>query len=105
MPSAMFKIHDEAADELRQVTDWFLERSVDAARSFIAELDRALARILSNPGMGAHYLYGTRGVKLHRFRYVLVYKDVGDFVHVIAVAHTSRRKGYWRKRLHDIEDS
>jgi hypothetical protein len=33
-----------------------------------------------------------------RFRYALIYTVVGDQIRILAVAHHSRRPGYWRGR-------
>lgn len=99
-----FKVHDEAANEIRATTDWYLGKSTDAAQHFLNSLSRAFDRILSQPLMSARYLYSTRAVKFHRFRLVIVYKEVRGTIHVLALAHTSRRKGYWRRRLRDIEE-
>lgn len=104
MPLAKFKLHDEVADEIRAAKNWYLAKGPDKAQRFVDEFNHALARVLSHPSMSARYLYSTRAVKLHRFRYVIVYKEVQGVVHMIALAHTSRRKGYWRKRLRDIEE-
>jgi toxin ParE1/3/4 len=104
MPPAKFKLHEEAANEIRATKDWYLAKDHDAAQHFLDELNRALGRILSQPSMCARYLYSTRAVKLHRFRYVIVYKEIQGVVHIVALAHTSRRKGYWRRRLRDIHE-
>ena len=34
-----------------------------------------------------------------RFPYVIFYAEYPERVHVLAVAHTSRRPGYWKKRI------
>lgn len=104
MPPAEFRLHNEAADEIRAAIDWYMTRSNDAAQAFLDEFGRALDRILADPAMGAPYLYGTREVKLHRFRYVTVYKEIHDIVHVVALSHTSRRPGYWKDRLGDLKE-
>jgi hypothetical protein len=36
---------------------------------------------------------------VHRFPYSVVYEVIGDVVHVIAVAHSSRLPGYWYDRV------
>ena len=103
MPPEKFKLHEEAANEIRAAKDWYLTKGPDVAQHFLEALSHALSRILSQPSMSARYLYSTRAVKLHRFSHVIVYKEVQGVIHVVALAHTSRRKGYWRRRLRDIE--
>jgi len=36
---------------------------------------------------------------VRRFPFLIVYAMLGDQLVVIAVAHTSRKPGYWRERL------
>jgi hypothetical protein len=36
---------------------------------------------------------------LHRFPYLLIYREREDgVIQILAVAHTSRRPGYWKER-------
>lgn len=42
---------------------------------------------------------GVRRVRVPRFPYQVVYLQVGNDVHVIAIAHDSREPAYWRERL------
>jgi plasmid stabilization system protein ParE len=34
-----------------------------------------------------------------RYPYVIFYEDEPERVHILAVAHTSRRPGYWKTRI------
>lgn len=77
------------------------ERAGAGARLMKA-FERTTARIATAPGQGNPYLYGTRRFILPRFPYSTVYVAPDDHGHVIAVAHHSRRPGYWRKRLKDV---
>lgn len=104
MPRAKFRIHNAASDEIRAATSWYLERSADAAEGFLTEFDEALNRVLSNPLMWPEYLFGTRGHQLHRYPFVLVYRFSGQ-VEILAVAHTSRRPGYWKERRFENEET
>jgi hypothetical protein len=41
---------------------------------------------------------GVRQKVLHRFPFALIYEIDADEIRVFAVAHHSRRPGYWRDR-------
>ena len=97
------RIHDSAAEEIDEAKAWYLSRSLEAARGFADEFDHALDRILANPLMWSRYIKGTRQVKMHRYPYLVIYKHPGSEVQIVAVAHTSRRPGYWAKRRFDTE--
>jgi plasmid stabilization system protein ParE len=63
---------------------------------FLAAVDDAIARAVANPGVGALTATGYRGVKTKRFKYVVYYRSpTAGVVEVFAVAHASRRPGYW----------
>jgi plasmid stabilization system protein ParE len=94
------QLHGEAAAEYDAAFDWYLARSPEAALRFDAEVERAVAEILEAPLRWAAGPHQTRKFLLRRFPFTLIYRGraSGD-IQVIAVAHTSRKPGYWRLRL------
>ncbi len=99
MPSLSVVFHRLAAREYRSARDWYAERSSEAAENFRIAVDHAVSRISSEreflPKLGPVY----RFVRVRRFPYVLIFRDRSpESVMVMAVAHTSRRPGYWRGR-------
>jgi hypothetical protein len=42
-----------------------------------------------------------RKVKVGKFRYSLVFRIRGDEVQILAMAHMSRKPGYWKDRAKD----
>lgn len=57
-----------------------------------------MALLLEHPGLGPICRHGKRRWLLTRFPYSLIYTIAGDEIRVLAVAHYSRRPGYWRGR-------
>jgi toxin ParE1/3/4 len=94
------EFHHEASAEYDAAFDWYLERSPDAALEFDAEVGRALAQIVESPRRWAAGSFSTRRFLLWRFPYILIYRErpSGD-IQILAVAHTSRKPGYWKERL------
>jgi plasmid stabilization system protein ParE len=88
-------LHPEAIAEARAARQWYESRSAAAAAAFMAELDVALERIEEAPGAWPRYLAATRRYLLRRFPFFVVYRESGAGVHIVAVAHASRRPGYW----------
>lgn len=89
----------EAQADLQEATDWYLDAlAFAAADEFADELDRAWLRLAEFPALGVTGKQGTRLLRLNKFPYSLVYRIEPDRVRVIAVAHHSRRPGYWRGR-------
>jgi plasmid stabilization system protein ParE len=91
--------HPEASNEAIEAYAWYFERDRGAAVAFDSELDRSLTRALDFPESGRPSFHGTRVMRVGNFPFHLVYRLSGSVLRVIAVAHTSRRPGYWRDRL------
>ena len=105
MAIPILKIHEDAEREIAEARDLYIARSTDAAKRFLIELDRALEHVVANPLLSPTYMHGTRRYLLHDFPYLLVYDTRASVVRIFALAHTSRRPGYWRKRLRDLEET
>lgn len=65
---------------------------------FREELAAALERVGRYPGMYGVDVGDFHACPLHRFSYTLHYLILEDRVWVAAVAHQSRRPGYWVRR-------
>ena len=99
MPHSRLLFHRLAAKEYRLARQWYRERSLDVADRFVAAVDKAAERIVSDadalPALLGEYRYWP----VSRFPYVLVFRRLeSDLVMVVAVAHTSRKPNYWRRR-------
>jgi len=94
------ELHEEAAAEYDAAFDWYLERSPGAALKFDAEFDRALVEIVRAPQRWVDGSHGTRRFLLRKFPFLLIYRErSGGGIQIVAVAHTSRRPGYWKERV------
>ncbi len=76
-----------------------MPRSEAAAARFVLEWDRAMGRVISTPETGARSLHGTRLHRIRRFPYVVIFREIGTTLQVVAIAHAKRRPGYWKRRL------
>ena len=85
-------------DETGAARVWYEERDPDAATAFLRELENALAEICENPSAWPPFQAGTRRFIMRRFPFQVIYRDTGETIQVIAVAHGRRRPGYWKSR-------
>ena len=99
MPTDASEFHQEATAEYDAAFDWYLERSPDAALRFDAEVDRALTQIVAAPQRWAAAAHSTRRFLLRHFPFTLIYREQASTIQIVAVAHTSRKPGYWKRRL------
>lgn len=99
MPASRVFFHRLAAREYRLARDWYRTRSVEVAQRFVLAVDRATQRIATDADALPVLLGAYRYVRVARFPYVLVFRWMdADGIMVVAVAHTSRRPAYWRRR-------
>jgi hypothetical protein len=96
--------HPEADVEAEEAAVWFEGRQPGLGRDFLTELERAYAMIQEAPATWPLWprlpeSLGVRRFLLARFPYGIAYDSFGEDVIVYAVAHLSRRPGYWKERL------
>jgi toxin ParE1/3/4 len=91
-------VHPEAIAEAQAAYGWYRQRNETAAEAFLAELDRAVELISEGPMRWPTHLHGTRRFLLRRFPFGVVYRQIGEAVQVVAVAHARRKPDYWKHR-------
>ena len=94
-----YSLHPEAEDDLREAAEFYRERAGNSlTQSLIAEFERSMDMLLQHPGLGALWRRGKRRYVMRHFPYTLIYTVSGEEIQILAVAHHSRRPGYWRNR-------
>jgi toxin ParE1/3/4 len=98
------RVDDAAAQELEEAAAWYEEeapgtgdRLLDAFSNAVALLQQEPVPLVSMPGQAGQL--GANRLLLHRFPFDVIVVAEGDELVVIAVAHHSRRPGYWMDRL------
>lgn len=89
----------EALAEVEEAARWY--RTNGGARTshtFSQEIRRIVELAVEQPGLGSPGLHGTSRLYLRRFPYTLIFRIQNDILRVIAIAHQSRRPGYWAGR-------
>ena len=86
----------EAQADADAAVDWYIgEGALVAADDFVLEIEKALGLLGQFAELGETGLHKTRTLPLNSFPYSLVYRLQGNVIRIIAVAHHSRRPGYW----------
>ena len=92
-------LSDEAQADANVAVDWYIgEGAFIAADDFADELEQALGLLSHFSALGKTGARNTRTLPLHSFPYSLIYCLQVDMIRIIAVAHHSRRPGYWAGR-------
>ncbi|AWM39665.1 Plasmid stabilization system protein [Gemmata obscuriglobus] len=97
---AAVDLHPRAIEEARLARRRYARVSQRLVARFLDEFDTGIASIGAAPASFAPHTDGTRFYRLPSFPYLLVYLELdANTVLLLAVMHTSRRPGYWRRRL------
>jgi toxin ParE1/3/4 len=101
--SRQLTVASQARDELRDAIAWYERQKPGLGQEFLGEVRACLHRIHEQPSVGSRLpgmeaVEGVRRLLMERFPYALVYREGGNEVRVLAVAHTRRRPGYWWRR-------
>ncbi|OGS88258.1 MAG: hypothetical protein A2061_06315 [Gallionellales bacterium GWA2_59_43] len=85
--------------ELDEAFAYLEDEETGLGYRFTADVDEALRRIQIYPQAWHPLGCNLRRCHLKHFRYGVIYRIHGGHAEVIAIAHDSRRLGYWRDRL------
>ncbi len=96
-------LHPDAVAEATAAGDWYESKRPGLGADLAGEIERAFDMILENPQTWAVWPgipagLDVRRFLLPRFPFALAYVVRADELVVLAVAHTSRRPGYWLSR-------
>ena len=102
--SALFRFESGAREEYQEAIRYYAAEAIDpkVARRFVTAFESAVSTICSTPELWRiAEPPDLRRYVLRRFPFVLYYRflAVENMVVIYAVMHTSRKPGYWRRRL------
>ena len=100
------RTHPEARAELDEAIAWFEETNITKAQQFREAYFDRLSACKTTPFMWREDLdiSGVRSAPILGTKYRIVYTIVDSTFWVIALAHTSRKPGYWYNRVFEIRD-
>ena len=93
-----FRFHPKAREELLEAANYINTDDPEQGELFEMIFEDTLDWACSQPLIFRCFEEDFRKIKVGKFRYLLVFRIVGDEVQVLAVAHTSRKPGYWKNR-------
>jgi len=92
-------IDHEAEAELSESVAFSEGRRPGLGLEFESAARQAVERIQAFPELYPLQKNGARRFVMDRFPFVIHYVDRPDMIWVVAFAHTSRKPGYWLRRL------
>ena len=97
------RFHEAADAELTEAIVYYDGKAAGLGDRFLTEVKNATRRIEQYPEIAPVIDQGVRAKLLPSFPYSLMYVVDVNELFIVAVAHQSRRPGYWADRL-AIED-
>lgn len=91
--------HPEALTELIEAAKYYNRQAPGLGAAFLEEFETAVGNLLHGPQIFAVRADGCRRCPIARFPHRIVYRIEGEQIRVYAVAHPSRRPGYWLERV------
>ena len=88
-----------ATDELRDALSWYRQRNPRAAELLWIRVQEARHSVMLFPEAAPLIGPGLRRFILSGFPYDMIYAVHDSEIVILAIAHHSRRPGYWRTRV------
>ena len=94
-------VHADALDEFEEAAAWYEARRPGLGFAFVTEIEQLTASIAERPMAFPQWKSEdpVRRVGARRFPYAVFYDVEPERVVVLAIAHSSRRPGYWGGRI------
>ena len=97
------KIGKEAAEEFQEAAAWYEGEQEGLGERFIDAFEHALQLLAEEsppltPVGGEAGSKGARKLILHKFPFSLIVHELPASIVIVALAHHSRKPGYWRSR-------
>lgn len=93
------EFHPEAELELIEAAVYYDKQVPGLGECFESEIRYAADLLLDQPEIGLLVDPNLRKFILTRFPFTLYYSVTADILRIEAVAHQSRRPGYWKSRV------
>jgi plasmid stabilization system protein ParE len=93
------EFHPEAELELIEAAVYYDKQVPGLGERFESEIRYAIDLLLDQPQIGLLADPDLRKFILTRFPFTLYYSVTADALRIEAVAHQSRRPGYWKSRV------
>ena len=92
-------LRQEAEQDLAESHAWYEERVPGLGADFLASVEQALKSVQENPSQFPLIYRDIRRALIRRFPYGVFFAFSDQRISVLAVMHTAREPGKWRRRI------
>jgi plasmid stabilization system protein ParE len=95
-----YYFHPAAEAEHLETIVFYESRQVGLGLMYLTELEKVMDSVVRAPQCyRVERKHNIRSISLKQFPFKIIFRDAGDVVQVLAVAHKRRRPDYWLKRI------
>ena len=94
-----YRFLDPAEKEMTEASLFYQAATSGLGDDFLDDVQRAVDNLCEHPSLGGAVAPDLRRMLLHRFPFSIIYSVEVDVILVVAIAHHSRRPGYWQDRV------
>lgn len=95
-----YEFHPAAETEHLESVGYFESKRPGLGASYLAEFERTMNLVCEAPRRyPIEKKPDVRRIRMQRFPYTVLFREVGGVVQILAVAHHRRRPGYWLGRF------
>jgi plasmid stabilization system protein ParE len=92
-------LHCEADVELTAIAKRYACENPELARDFLHAFRATKDAVAKQPDRYSFIEEPVRRARIPGFPYRIVYEELQECIHVLAIMHNSREPGYWKSRL------
>lgn len=93
------ELHPDAEIELTEHALYYESMEPGLGYRFINEIEYGIKLLMLQPRIGREIDNEFRCFVFNDFPFLLIYRIEPEKIWILAVAHQSRRPGYWRERM------
>jgi toxin ParE1/3/4 len=95
-------VHGAARAELDEAMGFYESQASGLGLDLVTKVEKAVVAIRRHPEhWPKHKDTAFRKFFVERFPFTVFYLNLADCIWIVAVAHSSRRPGYWHRRKRD----
>lgn len=88
----------QARREFDEAGDWYEQERTGLGLEFLAEIERLIHRIASNPEQFPLLYRDVRKAVARRFPYCVYFRERNQHIVVLAIFHSARNPAVWQQR-------
>ena len=90
--------HPDAVTDMTEAALFYEDRQAGLGERLLNAIEEAFEVISTHPTLWRADERGRRKYRIKRFPYLMIYKVTSQTIVILAIAHTSRKPGYWKER-------